>query len=119
MITATVNGRGLLKPNWNAVRNHLHVLGVKRLKSFDAMRKHSGAALRSGRYEKDGFKYLHEGDFSIQGVDSNWSWEHALQMARAIGVAIKVEFVWRDKDAAAYPGRRGVLEWDPSNVGTP
>lgn len=117
LCSATVDGRELHRPKWNSVMNHLHVLGVKRLGSFDALKRASGARLRQGRFEQDGYKYLHEVDFSIQGVDSNLAWDHSLRLARALRVPIKVTFEWRDKDGATHPGQTGVLEWAPSEEG--
>jgi hypothetical protein len=114
VLSASVDGREIHRPKWNGLREHLHTLALKRLGSFDALKKASGARLRPGRFEKDGFKYLPQGDFSIQGVDASSSWDHALRIARTMSVPIKVTLEWRDKEGATHPGRRGLLEWTPA-----
>jgi hypothetical protein len=113
LISAKVDGEELYRPKWNGLMEKIHILARKRLGSFDAVCRASGARLREGRYEEEGFKYLPEVDFSIQGVDANLSWDHSLKLARAVGVSIQVLFEWREKEGAVLPGKRGVLEWTP------
>jgi len=113
LISAVIGGREMYRPKWNGLMNELHVLALKHLGSFDALKQASGARLRQGRFEEEGYKYLPAADLSIQGVDANLAWDHSLKLARAIAISIKVEFEWRDKEGAVHPGRRGVLEWSP------
>ena len=116
LLSVTVDGREVPRPNWKKVRDELHITGLKALGSFDALKRASGAQLREGRYEQDGFTYFSEADLSIQGVDANLSWNHILQLARALDWSIKITFEWRNKDGATHPGQRGVLEWNPAAV---
>lgn len=113
IVSAIVDGKPIHRPNWNSVREHMHVLGMGRLGSLDEVAKVSQGNVRSGRYEEDGYRYIPEHDFSLQGVDSNWGWSHSLRLARAMGVSIKITIEWRDREGAAHPGKRGVLEWSP------
>jgi hypothetical protein len=113
LISATVDGQPLHRPKWNGVMNHVHILGRKRLSSFDALERASGANIRAGKYEEDGYKYLPEADLSIQGVDANLAWSHALRLARALRIPIEVTLEWRDKDGAARPGQTALLRWAP------
>jgi hypothetical protein len=112
LVSATVDGREMHRPKWNSLRNHIHVLGLKRLGSCDALKRATGARIRQGRYEDDGYKYLPEGDFSIQGVDANAAWDHSLAVARTLRMPIKVIFQWRED--GAHPGQTGVIEWSPA-----
>jgi hypothetical protein len=113
VISATVDGREY-RPDWNGLMRDLHVLARKRLDSWDIFRQISRANMRQGRFEKDGYKYLPDGDFSIQGVDANLAWKHSLSVAQALKISIKVKLEWRDKDGAAHPGKTAVLEWTPT-----
>jgi hypothetical protein len=114
LISATVDGHPIHRPKWNSIMNHLHILGRKRLSSYDALRRASGANVREGKYEADGYKYLPEADVSIQGVAANLAWSHALRLARALRVPIEVTLEWRDDPGAARPGRRAKLQWAPT-----
>jgi hypothetical protein len=111
--SATINGEAIHRPKWNGILDHIHILGRHRLGSFEELNRVSAANLRDGRYEEAGFKYLEEGGFSIQGVDSNLAWAHSLRLARALKIPITVSFEWRQKDSAERPGESAVLEWTP------
>jgi hypothetical protein len=113
VLSARVDGREMHRPKWNRIFDDLHVLGLKRLGSVEKLKNFTGAGLRRGRYEEEGYRYLSEADISIQGVDANNAWNHALRVARALRVPIKVAFEWRNREGAVHPGQRAVLEWTP------
>jgi hypothetical protein len=115
LLSAAFDGKELHRPKWNSLRDHAHVVALQRLGSFDALQRVSDAHLRAGRYDEDGFRYLPDGDFSIQGADSNFAWAHTLGIARQLRVPVRVRFEWRQKDGAARPGQTAVLEWSPPN----
>jgi hypothetical protein len=112
LVSATIDGTELNRPKWNGVRERMHVIGMRRLGAVDKVQRVSGARLRAGKFEKDGFKYLPEG-FSIQGVDSHLCWDQSLRLARDLGVPISLTIEWREKEGAAHPGKTAVLEWKP------
>ena len=116
LIAASVDGRALHRPKWNNLLDDLHLLARKRLGSFEAVRRVTGAHIREGKYEENGFHYLPDADLSIQGVDSNLAWEHSLGLARHLRIPIHVRFEWRAKDGAARPGQMAVLEWSPPSL---
>lgn len=113
LLTAAVDGKPLHRPDWNSLLRDMHIMAWKRLGSFEAVRKASGANLRQGRYESDGYRYLPEADFSIQGCDSNHSCERAFNLAKAMNLSLGVTFMWRNKDEASHPGQMGQIEWQP------
>ncbi len=116
LLSARFDGMDLHRPKWNGLLDHVHVVARQRLGSFEALQKISGAHLRPGRYEEDGFHYLADADLSIQGVDSNLAWSHSLGIARHLRVPLRVRFEWRHKDGAARPGQAAILEWSPPSL---
>ncbi len=116
LLSARIDGKDLHRPKWNGLLDHVHVIARQRLGSFEALQKVSSAHIRPGRYEQDGFHYLAEADLSIQGVDSNQAWSHALGLARHLRLSIRVKFEWRHKEGAARPGEIAVLEWSPPSL---
>lgn len=116
LLSARFDSKDLHRPKWNGLLDHVHVVARQRLGSFEALQKVSSAHIRPSRYEQDGFHYLAEADLSIQGVDSNQAWSHALGLARHLRLPIRVKFEWRHKDGAARPGEAAVLEWSPPNL---
>jgi hypothetical protein len=116
LISASVDGKELHRPKWNTMLDQLHILGRKRLGSFDALRRVSPARLRPGRYEEEGYHFLPDADLSIQGTDANVAWDYSLGLARQLKVSVTAKFEWRHKDGAAHPGKLGLLEWAPTNL---
>jgi len=114
LLSASIDGRPLHRPKWNGLMDHLHVMALKRLGSFDALRRATAANLREGKYEESGYRYLPEAGFSIQGVDANLAWDHSLRVARALETPIEVRFEWRHKEGAARPGEEALLTWAPA-----
>jgi hypothetical protein len=109
--SVTLDGREY-RTDWNGLLQDL-LIRARKGRTWDEFRRISPANVRQGRYEKDGYKYMQEGDFSVQGVDANRAWEHSLGIAREDEIPIKVKFEWRDRDDAAHPGEIGILEWTP------
>lgn len=114
VLSASIDGQQLHRPKWKSVTDHLHVIGLQRLGSFEALRKASGANLRKGRFERDGYKYLPQADLSIQGVAAKLAWSHSLRLARALNVPVRLEIEWHDKPEAMHPGETANLEWIPT-----
>jgi hypothetical protein len=114
LLSATVSGTVLPRPDWNSLLRDMHVMARKHLGSFEAVRKASGANLKQGRFEADGYRYIAEADLSIQGCDANHSCERAFNLAKAMNLPLSVSFRWREKDEAAHPGKTGLIEWIPS-----
>lgn len=110
---AIFGGVEITKPNWNNLVKYAHEAAYKQLGSFQALRLASHANMREGRYDKEGFSYLANIDVSIQGMDSNMSWENAVRLARKMQVPIRVAFEWYSKPGAVRPGESDVLEWQP------
>lgn len=116
LISASVDGHSLHRPKWNSLLDHIHVLGMKKLGSFAALKRASNARLKEGKYEEEGFHFLPDANISIQGVDANSAWDHSLGLARQLPVAIEAKLEWRDRDEAARPGQSAILSWEPSKL---
>jgi len=57
----------------------------------------------------EGYRYLSDVGISVQGQDANASWRAACHIAQQIGCQVRVTFVWRQKEGAAFPGVTGRL----------
>jgi hypothetical protein len=112
--SVSIDGQDVRPANWNAMLREMHSRAMARLESFDELSRASASHLRPGRYEDEGFHYVPEGDFSIQGQDSNLSWSNSLRLARLISTPLAVTFTWQHRDGSAHPGDTGILEWAPS-----
>ncbi len=116
LLSATINSTELHRADWNSLARDMHVMARKQVGSFEALRKVTSANLRSGRFEENGYRYLPEAEFSIQGADANNSCESAFRLAKAMNIPLRVVFEWREREDAAHPGRTGVIEWSPDKA---
>ena len=98
---------------WNDLMRIAHTQSFRKTSSFEELRKVTHAQMRNGRHTEDGYRHLPEIDISIQGVDANHAWNHALRLARYLKVPLYARIEWRHKTGAAYPGESGVLSWHP------
>lgn len=69
-----------------------------------------------GKETANGFHYIPEIDISIRNVEANIAWRNSYDIARKLGCAISVEFVWRNKKGALYPEQIGVLCWNKKMI---
>lgn len=113
LVAARLAGDALRKPKWNELVREVHRRAFLSLGDVNEVRRLSTANLFVGEKDDEGFRPLDTLGFSIQGVDSNDSWRISYDLARKLVIPIEVEFEWRHKDDAAYPGEAGILEWTP------
>jgi hypothetical protein len=97
--------------NWNDLVHVAHRRAMRHVRSFEALRSASASSLVKGRRADSGFQYIPDIDLSIQNVEANRAWRNSLQLARKLGCSLQVKFEWRNKDQAAFPGKRAVLSW--------
>lgn len=114
LLSAVVDGREASR--WNDVVNEAHRAAMGRVNDFNKLSKLSKSQIVKGQKSDRGYHYLEDLDLSIQGIDADYAFKNALHLARNLAFPIRVEFEWRHKPGAAYPGTRGVLEWTPTRT---
>lgn len=112
---ASFGGVEIGRPNWNKLNRMAHAHAFQDLGSFEELAKVTQANIQQGRNEDYGFHYVPEADFSLQGVAASLAWQHTLQLARKLNVPVRVTIEWMNKEGAAHPGEKAVLEWTPTN----
>ena len=60
-----------------------------------------------GRKDNEGYRFLSDVGFSIQGQDANGAWKAVSHIAQKLNCPLRIKFIWRDKDGAAFPGVTG------------
>ena len=113
LLSASVDGVELDRPNWNELMRKLIEIAFRKLGNFEEVRRATGANIVKGQKFDEGYSPLSALDGSIQGVDSNGAWRISYAVAKRLSVPVEVMFEWRDKDAAAFPGKYGILSWPP------
>ena len=109
VILASFAGESVDGPNWNKLLDRALTVAMQRSNSFSAVQRIATVPLREGRKSGDGYHFLEDAGFSVQGQDANDAWRGVAQVCRTLGFAAEVQFMWRVKDGATYPGMSGVF----------
>jgi hypothetical protein len=99
--------------NWNDLVRIAHIETLAKTESFEELRTVTHAQIRKGSHSDSGYHYVPEIGISLQGVDANHAWRHALRLAQYLKTPLRAQVEWRNNEKAAYPGTSGVLEWNP------
>ena len=109
VLDALCEGKHVAKPNWNRLLDWMLIRARKQLASFDHLRKLIPVNMVQGRKEDEGFRYLGDIDLSVQGQPANEACRALAIAAQSLRIEVDVTFVWRTKEAAAFPGERARL----------
>ena len=74
VLDASIAGTSITRPNWNLLLDEMLRLAMKRVGTFDELRKLCPVNMVSGCKEDEGYDHLPEIDISVQGQDSNGAW---------------------------------------------
>jgi len=96
--------------NWN----NLLICGIKiailKHISVDELQSLS-VPIQRGRKNSDGYAPIPGTDVSFHYVDANRAWSLTLRVAKKLNTRVIAKFAWRDKENAAHPGKKAVLQW--------
>jgi hypothetical protein len=68
---------------------------------------------------KAGYRYVAEINACIQNVDAEHAWSNTFRLAKALKVAVEVEFEWLLKNEAAHPGKTARILWKAKDEVSP
>ena len=109
LLTARLAGEEVAKPNWNRLLHWVLVMAMREVGNVDELRGRCPANMVAGRKTDEGYHHLPEADISVQGLSANEACGALTVTARGFGISVDIVFLWRAKDGAAYPGKRGRL----------
>jgi len=109
-LSSTKRSIEIRKPNWNKLLQTIHELALDHV-DFDELKRVSTTNIRQGRFDDRGFHYLAESDISVQNKPANDVWKDCLRLAQHLDMKLRIELEWRNRDKAAHPGERAVLQW--------
>ncbi len=49
----------------------------------------------------------------VRGMDANQCWQRSFRLAQRANTPIKALVEWENKEGAAHPGERAILQWSP------
>lgn len=117
VLDASIDGELIPKANWNLLLDEILRRAMKRLGSFENLRKLCPVNMVKGHKEGEGYSYLPDIDVSVQGQDANAACRTVVTAAQGLGIALDIGFMWRPKEGAAHPGERARIRISPQ-IGT-
>lgn len=97
---------------WNDLVRIAYIQSFAKAQSFEVLQTLTKVSIRKGDHTGiGGYHFLPEIGISIQGTDSNSAWQYAFQLAQYLNVSLKVTVEWRNNEKAAFPGKKGLMEW--------
>jgi len=103
------------RTNWNELVRMAHIIALNKIGEIDQLKDLTLARIVAGYKDDEGYSYIADSGFSIQGVDANDAWRILFDLARKLDVALCADFKWREKEGAAFPGKKARLTWQPEN----
>ena len=114
VMSAIFDQQAAQKPTWDALVRAALIRTKRSYATVEELRRVSGANIVAGSKDDEGYKPLNGNGFSFQGVSAEDAIKIVLRCARALRCPFSVEFVWRDKEGAHRPGRRGIIQYSPT-----
>ena len=110
ILVATLKGDRSAKRSWKDLLGRILIRAMKQCGTFDELRQLCpDVNMVQGRKEDEGYSYLDEVDFSIQGLPTNNACRALVGVAERLGIELEITFQWRSKEGAAYPGEMARL----------
>lgn len=113
VLEAVIDGRRI-KPSWNPALRALLGCAMKRV-GGDFGRLQGACQGKVNMVEEckadGGYRSVPEGlGISVQNLPATEACDAMVTVAQALGIAVDVGFMWRDKEEAAFPGERARLQ---------
>ncbi|MDO9607388.1 MAG: hypothetical protein Q7J26_02595 [Brevundimonas sp.] len=110
VISVTFDGKQLDKPTWNGLKDAAIRYIVKTEKDKDKLKSLILCPFVFGKKEDEGYRYMADLGISVQSQDSMGAFKVAYHIASNHGCGMKIQFMWRQKEAALHPGMTGIME---------
>lgn len=110
VLAASIGERPVTPANWNSLLRALLVKAMEHFGHLDQVQRLCAIHLVSGFKDDEGYKYLAEIRISYQGVSAKVAANAVVALAQALGLSLQVDFQWRRKEQAYWPGQRARLQ---------
>jgi hypothetical protein len=111
VLAAKINGKTLGSANWNKLLSDAVILARSRCSTEHDLRRAIIINFVKGRKEDAGYHFIPAVNLSIQGQSAGDAWKAIWHIVKRFDLPIEVDFIWRDKPEAAFPGEAGQFVW--------
>ncbi|WP_412507547.1 T4SS efffector SepA family protein [Roseovarius sp. SYSU LYC5161] len=112
-VTGTFSGVAANAATWNGLLAQAIEVAHQRLGGIAEIRRVAAINIADGEKTDEGYKHIPSLGLSYQGVSAVYAARHIGELGKALSVPVEIEFRWRTKDEAAFPGMAGRLIHNP------
>ncbi|WP_313010937.1 T4SS efffector SepA family protein [Brevundimonas sp.] len=109
LIAVIFDGKVIEKPTWNKLKD----AAIRAAYAATPDQKQLGQMIlcpfTKGQKTDEGYRFFEDINLSVQGQDALSSYKVAYHIALALGLSMRVQFIWRQKEAAQFPGVTGLM----------
>ena len=109
VVAASFDGKSIKPANWKRLLEAAIVSAYQKNGDFETVRKLAAVNMVQGKKDDEGYHFLPEVNFSVQGQDANAAWRGVIFIAQNLQVPAEVSFLWRNKEGAEHPGKPGTM----------
>ena len=107
-----INGESIGKKSWtNLVNKAIEIAIIDENMSMGELERLTRLNFVKGKKTDKGFQYIRKADLSVQRVEANRALKEAFKIIKELGKEAKVNFRWKNREGASYPGERGLVKW--------
>lgn len=107
---ALLNGRPIVNPKWNLLVDELVIHVMKQLGDYDQLKKFSSLNIVRGYKDDRGFRHVSQINVSVRYTNACKACEALVEFTKFLGYELELNFMWREKEGAAYPGESASLK---------
>lgn len=109
VVAASFDGKEVKPSNWKRLLETAVIFALKKIGDFEKVRQLAVINMVEGEKADEGYYFLPEVGFSVQGTDANTAWRGVVFIAQNLKCAVEVSFIWRNKGRAEHPGKSGTM----------
>lgn len=109
VLAASFNGKEVEPSNWKRLLATSVIFAFKKIGDFEKVRQLAAVNMVEGEKTDEGYYFLPEVGFSLQGTDANTAWRGVVFIAQNLKCSVEVSFIWRNKERAEHPGKPGTM----------
>lgn len=106
LLDGNVAGRSPEKKAWDALLVTAYNSALDRVSEIEELRKISGANIKIGKKDDEGYKFIVERGYSYQGVSAEDAMKIVMRLCKHFYWRCDIDFEWRHKADAFLPGKR-------------
>ncbi len=107
-----IEGESVGKKSWtHLVNKAIKIAIIDENMSMGEIERLTKLNIVRGKKTDKGFQFIKLADVSVQRVEANRGLKESFKIIKHLGKKIEIEFRWKNREGALYPGERARVKW--------